>query len=465
LKAKLNPKPFEYLEWSAKFLKLGYRFSISPYLGYLILKLTRPLYVKEENFFNHKFRYAFLILGAGILPPEEIRSYRLGAKAFVDNMENVLKAKESGKPVVWVEWILSSEIVNAFDAIPFNPETLSVFGNMSGKDVPSRLMEEAESRGFAPEYCSAIKLTAGAYMLGQSPKPAAIIAGSHPCDTNVSAYQSIAHLTGAPVFYFDAPYWRDEDAFNYYEKNMWNLISFLEKTLHQKMNWDRLREIVDNENKFNFYMHEICEMMRAIPSPATMITPVFAWVVREIAIGDPNGTEMARQMYEVVKDRYNKGIGVVKKEIIRVLWWNPPIAFFSYVFKWMEDEFGAVVVKDFIGDVQMPQIDTSSEKTMIHDMARNHLYLAMARQCHGPVEFIISELEQAIEEYAPDCLIFAGHAGCKHGWGVIGIIKDLLKKRGLPSLFMNMDIMDQRHATEDDIKRWITEFFRSNGFV
>ena len=136
-------------------------------------------------------------------------------------MENAVKANENGKPVVWVEWILSSEIVNAFDAIPFNPETLNVFGNMSGQDVPSQLMEEAESAGFATEYCSAIKLTAGAYMLGQNPQPTAIIAGSHPCDTNVSAYQSIAHLTGAPVFFFDSPYWRDEDAFDYYEKNMW----------------------------------------------------------------------------------------------------------------------------------------------------------------------------------------------------------------------------------------------------
>ncbi|MCE5212370.1 MAG: 2-hydroxyacyl-CoA dehydratase family protein [Deltaproteobacteria bacterium] len=462
---KINPEPFEYLKWSANFLKLGYCLTALPRFAYWGMRLTRPFYVKGENFLNRKIRWSLLTLGGGVLPPEELKAYRYGMKTFIDNIENALKANTSGKPVVWVEWILSSEIVGAFDAMPFNPETLNLFGNMSGQDVPPMLIEEAENRGFATEYCSAIKLTAGAYMLEQSPQPAAIISGSHPCDTNVSAYQSIAHLTGAPVFYFDAPYWRDEDSFNYYEKSMWNLISFLEKNLHQKMNWDKLKQIVDNENKFNFYLHEICEMMRVAPSPATMITPLFAWVVRELAIGDPNGTEMARLMYEVVRDRYKKGIGVAKKENIRVLWWNPPIAFFTYVFKWMEDEFGAVVVKDFIGDVQAPQVDTSSEKTMIHDLARNHLFLAMARQCHGPVEFITQELEKSIEEYSPDCLIFAGHAGCKHGWGAIGIIKDLLKKRGLPSLFMNMDIMDQRHATEDDIKRWITEFFRSNGFV
>ncbi|HNZ10501.1 MAG TPA: 2-hydroxyacyl-CoA dehydratase family protein [Smithellaceae bacterium] len=462
---KTKPKPLEYLKWSANFLKLGYYVTALPRFSYWGMKLVRPLYVNGETFLNRKVRWSLLTLGAGVLPPEEIKAYRYAVKVFSDNMNNAMNGGKMGKPVVWVEWILSNEIVGAFDALPFNPETLNVFGNMSGQDIPPLLIEEAESRGFAPEYCSAIKLTAGAYMLGQTPQPAAIIAGSHPCDTNVSGYQGISRLTGAPVFYFDAPYWRNDDSFKYYEKNMWDLVAFLEKSLHQKINWDKLREIVDNENTFNFYLHEICEMMRATPCPSTMISPLFAWVVRELAIGDPNGTEMTRILYDVVKNRYEKGIGVVKKENIRVIWWNPPIAFFTYVFKWMEDEFGAVVVKDFIGDVQVPQVDTSSEKTMIHDLARNHLFLAMARQCHGPVEFITQELEKAIDEYSPDCLIFAGHAGCKHGWGVIGIIKDLLKKRGLPSLFMNMDIMDQRHATEDDIKRWITEFFRSNGFA
>lgn len=462
---KPTPKPLEYLKWSADFLNLGYYITFFPNLSYWSMKLTRPLYVQGENFLNRKVRWSFLTMGAGVSPPEDIMAYRYGLRAFVDNFKNVMKANENGKPVVWVEWILSSEIVGAFDAIAFNPETLSVFGNMSGKDIPSMLIEEAESRGFATEYCSAIKVTAGAYMMGQSPQPAAIVAGSHPCDTNVSAYQSIAHLTGAPIYYFDAPYWRDEDSYNYYEKKMWDLVAFLQTKLHRKIDWDKLKQIVDNENKFNFYLHEICEMMRAVPAPCSMITLVYAWIVREIAIGDPNGTEMARLMYEATKDRFKNGRGIAKNENIRVLWWNPPIGFFSYVFKWMEDEFGAVVVKDFIGDTQVPEIDTSSEKTMIRGLAKNHLFLAMARQCRGPVEFIVSELEQAIEEYSPDCLIFAGHAGCKHGWGVIGIIKDVLKKRGLPSLFMNMDIMDQRHATEDDIKRWITEFFRSNGFV
>lgn len=465
MKPKTNPKELQYLKWSVKFFKFGYYILTVPTLAYWALKLARPLYVEKETFLNRLVRWSFLVIGGGTLPPEDLGAFRYGLKAFYDNIENASKAAETGRPVVWVEWVLSSEIINAFDAVPFLPEMVGVFGNMSGQAVPSLVVEEAESLGFAPENCSAIKITAGSFSLKQIPSPKLIVAGSHPCDSSVAAYQGIAHLTGAPVFYFDAPYWRNEDAFDYYEKNMWRLIDFLEKNLHRKMDWDKLKQVVENENRFNFYMQEICEMMRAIPSPASMATPIFAWMVREVCIGDANATEMARRMYEAVKNRYKKGIGIVKKEKLRVLWWNPTIAFLVHIFKWMEDEFGAVVVKDFIADVRMPQVDTSSQKTMIHDMARNHLYLAMARQCHGPVEFILSELGQTIEEYAPDCLIFTGHAGCKHGWGVIGIIKDYLKKRGMPSLFMNLDLFDQRHATEDDIKRWITEFFRSNGFV
>jgi len=205
---KTKPKPLEYLKWSANFLKLGYYITALPRFSYWGMKLVRPLYVKGETFLNRKVRWSLLTLGAGVLPPEEIKAYRYAVKVFSDNMNNAMNGGKMGKPVVWVEWILSNEIVGAFDALPFNPETLNVFGNMSGQDIPSMLIEEAESRGFAPEYCSAIKLTAGAYMLGQTPQPAAIIAGSHPCDTNVSGYQGISRLTGAPVFYFDAPYWR-----------------------------------------------------------------------------------------------------------------------------------------------------------------------------------------------------------------------------------------------------------------
>jgi benzoyl-CoA reductase/2-hydroxyglutaryl-CoA dehydratase subunit BcrC/BadD/HgdB len=458
-------KPLELLRFDNNLLKLAYLGSRFSTFQYWVMKALRPLYVNRETALNRTLRWPMLTLGAGLLPPEELKTYRFGLKAFIENFSAAIAASEKGDPIVWVEWILSSEIIGAFDVASFNPEVLNVFGNVNGGQFPPLLIEEAENKGVPIEYCSAIKLTIGSYLLKQIPQPSLIIAASHPCDTSVSAYQILEHITGAPTYVFDCPYWDDEDSFNYYEKNMWKLIEFLEAHLGRKINWDKLREVLQNVNKFNYYLQEISEMMKAVPSPGTMITLLYAWVVREAAIGSPHAAKMAEEMYKVVKGRFEKGIGVVKNEKIRVLWWNPPIAFFTYIFKWMEHEFGAVVVSDFIGKVTMPQIDTTSNQTMVQGLAKAHLYLAMGRQCRGPAEFITSELERAIHEYSPDCMIFAGHSGCKHGWGAIKIVQDVCRREKLPSLYMNIDIMDQRHANEDEIKRQISQFFRGNGFA
>jgi len=190
-----------------------------------------------------------------------------------------------------------------------------------------------------------------------------------------------------------------------------------------------------------------------------------AWVTREISIRSSHALSLARELYFGVKKRYDAGAGVVKNEKIRVLLWFPPIAFFTYLFKWMENEFGAVIVADFIGQVSTVQVDTSSKENMIEGLAKTQMNLAMGRQCHGPVEFITDEMEKFIDDYSVDCMIFTGHQGCKHGWAALKIIQDICKKRGLPVLYLGVDIMDQRILDEQGVRDEITGFFRSHGWA
>ncbi|HQP30296.1 MAG TPA: 2-hydroxyacyl-CoA dehydratase family protein [Deltaproteobacteria bacterium] len=458
-------KPLEYLELIQRRLWLIKVMSLFPRLTWLGMQLTRPLYVDHETWLNRTLRYGMMTLGAGKLPPEEVKAYIEGFNAMSKNFKRAMNARRDGVPLVWVQWILSSEIIAAFGARALNAELLNVFGNVAGWEAPPKLIAEAEAIGVPVEYCSALKLSIGAYILGQTPEPDLIIRASQPCDTSISSYQIMEYLTGAPSFTFDAPYWKDEASFDYYEKVMWDFIAFMEHHLKRSIDWEKLREILTTVNEFNFYLHEVTEMMRATPCPCSMITLLMQWVMREITIGDPAITASAKAIYEIVRRRYEKGEGIVRKEKIRVIWWNPPFAFFTYVFKWMEHTFGAVVVNDFIGQCQMPQIDTSSNEAMVRGLAESHLYLAMGRQCHGPVEFITDELKRAFEAYSADCIIFAGHNGCQHGWAVGRIFKDICKKAKLPVLILNADIMDQRHMPEKEIMREITEFFRSTGLA
>jgi len=461
-----NWKPLGILKLTRILLALIYAFSKVPRLARAVLYLTRPLYEPvRETWLNRKFRYGMLTVGAGLLSPDVFRAYGYAARAVLDNFSEVIRARKEGRPIVWVEWILNAELIEAFGTTSFCSAALNVFGNVDGMRTPVRLIEEAERQGTPVEYCSAMKLDVGAYLLEQIPQPALTIAGSHPCDTNVSVAQTIEYLTGVPSFVFDVPYWKDDDSFAYAEAQVWRQIEFLETHLGRKIDWDRLREVLERVNLINHYLGEICEMHRAVPCPGTMINLAFAWVVREINVRSPYALKMAKAMYDAVKKRYDRGKGVVKKEKVRVLLWFPPIAFFTYLFKWMEHEFGAVIVADFIGQVSTVHIDTSSKETMVRDLAKTQMYLAMGRQCHGPVEFITDEMTWLFDAYSVDCMIFTGHQGCKHGWAAAKIIQDICGNKGIPALYLTVDIMDQRCLNEAGVRNEITEFFREHGWA
>lgn len=454
------------MKFSRWLLIIIYYLSRLPLFTLFFMFILRPLYVPaRETWLNRKFRYGLLTFGAGLLSSDTLKAYGFGAKALADNFSEVLKANRDGKPVVWVEWILNAELLSAFNVSAFCSAALNIFANTESMAAPSMIIEEAEKQGTPVEYCSAMKLNVGAYLLKQIPQPALIIAGSHPCDTNVSVAQTMEYLTGVPSFVFDVPYWKDEDSFRYTEDQIWKQIDYIENFLGEKINWELLRETLDRVNRINFYLSEICEMHKAIPCPGTMINLGYAWIVREINLKSPYSLKMARGLYEAVKKNYLAGKGIIKEEKIRVLLWFPPIAFFTYLFKWMEHEFGAVIVADFIGQVSTFPIDTSTNESMIRDLARTQMHLAMGRQCHGPVEFITDEMEKFFDDYQVDCMIFTGHQGCKHGWAASKIIQDTCSNRKIPALYLTLDIMDQRCMDEQGIKNEITGFFKSQGWA
>ncbi len=149
---------------------------------------------------------------------------------------------------------------------------------------------------------------------------------------------------------------------------------------------------------------------------------------------------------------------------IRVLWFDVPIAFYPLV-TWMEKTFGAVVPIDLVGYVDTPPIDTSTPESMIRGLAVSYMNLAMARHFHGPLEYYDRDLHRVCEEYNGDCFIFAGHAGCKHGWASTRILKEYMKKIDMPLLILTSDIFDPRLTGLDQLKDQIEDFFVSNGLA
>ncbi len=439
-------------------------FKKHPYLIYLFKKIQGRFIPEKETATNSGYRYNFYTYGGDLLDYNDIKAQNLLYDIFEKYIREIVDSDTNGKPVVWGEWNFSNELLRCFDCAVFIPEDFSFLADGISTDLTVKIIEEAEKYGQHKDYCSSARAALGGYLLNQAPDPTVIISTSHPCDNVPSNYQTLQYMTKAPMFTLDTPYWDDPEAVQYFADQLRDLISFLEKQLNQKLDWDRLKKVCENINKTNYYLQEYSEMSRAIPSPTEAMVLIQAWNAKLVAIGSDDMVEYSRLIHEAARERIRKGRGFISNEKIRMIWYDVPIVF-NYLAPWLARKYGAVSVADYMGRVETEQIDTSSEESILRGLARTHLDSSMTKQMRGPAEFYIDELQRMIEEFSGDCLIFARHQGCKTGWAMGKLIRDVCRESGLPTLFLSTDIFDKRVANEEQIKKEITEFFICNGLV
>jgi benzoyl-CoA reductase/2-hydroxyglutaryl-CoA dehydratase subunit BcrC/BadD/HgdB len=417
---------------------------------------------EHETDSNKEKRYGFLNIGAGLVSTEELAAFSKGLEALSEYMDDLIKAiEENHKPVIAHIMAAPADIFFAFDAIPIYVSMFTRITNYKGMNCSSYFSQTAEKIGIPEDLCALTKICIGAYHLNQLPRLSAVVGASSPCDSTKSYSQLMTHFSDVPVFDINTPYIKDVKTIKQYAANTWDLIRFLEKTLKRKIDWDKLRNILLEYNKFNYYLKEITEMHRAIPSPKMAVALQFAFGNRFLTPANPKAIKMVEELYEIAKKRVKQG---GKKEKIRVMIWDLPIAFMEFA-TWMEKEFGAIIVSDYLTGIVNPEIDTSSEESMVEGITLDKLLNGMGRQSQGPVEVITDEVEQNIEIYSPDCIIIPGNNACKYNKAVEKILRDTIKKYRIPALFMNLDTWDNRHNSEDEIKRQIREFFISKGLA
>jgi benzoyl-CoA reductase subunit B len=183
---------FEIFKYAKRFFQLGLFFSKFGWLSSLAAKfIVRPILFNKENKYNSLVRQAFCFAGGSSIPPEEFKALVCQMPALIKYATDVIETDRTNKPVVWVDWCFSHEILRAFDVVPFVAESPVLMAAWKGTDYASRIIEEAEMEGMPAEICSGSKSTLGSYMLGQSPEPDLIISTTHPCDS-IQRYRPIS---------------------------------------------------------------------------------------------------------------------------------------------------------------------------------------------------------------------------------------------------------------------------------
>ena len=395
-------------------------------------------------------------------------------KAIADWVGGILSAVDEGKPIIYNQFTFWADSMVAMDLQALVPEfwpvagrvaeTLAALGGAAEGAEPEpeyAVLDAAEELGVPPEVCVAGRGVIGALLLDTMPPPSMIVVPSYPCDNTKAAYQIIAQISGAPMYLLDCPYWMDEEgAMDYWVNQYKGLISFMEEHSGKKLDYDRLKEVAEESNRFIEYWLEAEELMKMKPLPQNGPFPVPEILTK---IGLPIATEAVKTRLDALKALVANGETAVPEETVRVIWNYLPVLWDTELFNWMAAEFGAVIPSGMTSWSWMlaEPIDTSTPESIIRGMARRAANGYMGRQGRGAADIWIEDTLNAFEQWSGDCIIVHGALGCKWLRGSYGYLRDICRQRGIPVTLFDCDIGDRRVVPQEEVHARIGEFIET----
>ncbi len=369
------------------------------------------------------------------------------------------------------EDMIPPEILRAMGLCPWMAELLSVLLPIIDSDSAIPYIDIAESSGLPPDLCSIPKSTLGLVLSGQMPEPAAIVSSNMPCDGGMAQYTLIERYLKRPAFYLDTPYhFMDEQAVDYFARQLEEMIAWLETHTPGKMDWDQLRQICEERNRVTELELELWDLLRHRPAPLAA-EPIYLahFVFTLIQPGTPHATRAYRRVLQLARENFRKGVGALEKEQFRVGLWNPPTVMFSDFFGWAEQTYGVALIMDMLTFHRSAFIDTSTPQSMLKDLARMMMNGPMARHTRGPADNFFRDLFLMVQRFGLDMIWMTGHIGCKNTQALIGMLRERCRKREIPLLVLDFDITDPRVVSKagicDQVKRFMESVMRADPLI
>ncbi len=385
-------------------------------------------------------------------------------ESFIGRYEDVAEAMaDQNKKVALFEFGLTPQLFYAFDCAPLCLETYPMFYSRADLKGTHDFIDKAEESGVPSEVCSTDRFIAGVTLLGEMPTNSFFASASAPCDGTRIVYPLMQKLMEIPTCYIESPYTFDKEAYQWYGKQIKEqLIPFLEKTTNKKFDVDRFQEIIETSNEAYELLVEINDIYAMKPSPHNSILRSIPYMNFVTAAGSPRTNESLKVFHDDLVQRVKADDTSGQfKEKHRVLWAHVPPTFDDGIWSWLEEELGATMVVHSLSSTPIFQpIDTTDLDSMLEGYARQGLDLTMSLMRFTTPKFIEFTME-AYYQYQCDCIILSQHVGCNNICGTSGMLREYLRSKDIPALFIEFDYNDSRILSPDMLKKQIEEFFKT----
>jgi hypothetical protein len=378
-------------------------------------------------------------------------------------LDMIRDMKRNPDTLVLHEDLVPPEILYGMGLTPWMVEFLGIALPLIDNTYMEQYIDVAENEGIPPDICSLPKSTMGLVLRDELPKPRALVSSNMPCDGGMSSYTLIERQLGVPTYRLDIPFhFNNERAIEYFVGELKRMIAWLEAMTPGRMDWDRMREVCEERNRFVELEVELWDLARQKPAPMAGEPIYLSHLIYGICHpGRQRGTRVMKSVIECAKELQKQGDGAIPDERYRVVLWNPPTIIFPDLFVWAEQAYGVSMVMDMLTYNRHPFIDTSSPDSMLRGLAQVIMQGPMARHTRGPAENFFGDLFNLYEHFSLDMVWMAGHIGCKNTQALNGMFREKCRERAIPLLVIDYDLSDTRITHPDDIRRQVEQFMET----
>lgn len=370
-------------------------------------------------------------------------------------------AGDTGKKIAWITSGGPVEPLIAMDVIPVYPENHGAMIGASHTGVA--LCETAESMGYPRDLCSYARAdiacsTVNGGPIGGLPRPDMLICCNNICGTVLKWYEVQARYYRVPLFIIDTPVCHtgfSTEVRNYVQRQMAEYIAFLETVCGNPLDRDRMAEVgrlsIDGQRLWQAVLDTTVHK----PAPMSAFDAFFHLALIVTLRGTQTAIDYYRQLLEEMQSRIQEGIGAVPEEKYRLLWDNLPI---WYRTRWLSDRFaahGACLVADTYTSAWCGSMQYIDPADFIATMAEGYtrIYLNIG------VDQMAEQVLAMIDKYDVQGMVMHSNRSCKpYSFGQYDIQRIIQERRGIPTLILEADMVDERSFSEAQIDTRIDAF-------
>lgn len=392
-----------------------------------------------------------------------------------------VEAMQEGKPTAWsmVNWWLGDPILIAMGIESVYPENYGAACAAMG--AAPVYLERCEADGFPTHMCGYARNCIGYASImkdqgsipadapmGGMPKPILLMSAGHLCDARYKWFQALGRYLDAPVWTLELPHLGVKEslmegsydrAIKFMVEELQDFITFLERLLGRKMDWDKLDETSNDIIEMNRIWYETNQLRKTVPCPLHSRDFWTCMTGCLYPAGDLKALKQLYQdLYDEMKERVANNIGAIHEEKYRLTFAElPPWHSLSFFDKLAERGWN-FVIESWAYQPPKP-IDLSKVSNPLERIAKFTYqwfagYFEEAAQAGEFMGYFGYPYLEYARDYQCDGALLHPLLSCRTATNHLTYVQDrLMQKLKVPSLVAEGDIVDLTLFDPEDTLR------------